>query len=690
MHEDDDNSNNDHNDDAPLLPSHWSSFKDKKRKKANAGGDLCGDGGSCGMMRILPPRILLLALYLMFTLSTFWILDSIKEPTLALLVYNNELGKHQPRAKMASFLVVVLLALVMEAIVRGGRGRRRRRHATRRRGEQDQPRSRLQHCSANAALEKSWEERNLPSSMRDEDDRFDGATNLASSSVCGGRWRKMGTQTSRNFWSRWNRLSDWTRSGDSEGGSGNYRNFDEVYHEYVDDNGDADDDGMGASTSPSTKLSTTAFYVVGVVYIKAFMAVAIALRHHPSFRSSSMVNRHVGHPDPSDEDSSSSSSSSWYYTALGYVFFALVESYGSVSITLFWSFANSHLTLEAAEKHYGSTVALAQAGAIGGSTLVAVLGRRKTNGPYGGPTVEITAHALVGVAAHEGVAVGEIAGAGNTVTPVLIFFACGCIAAGVAVMLLYARLFATPMTQTLPPPATTTLTTTAHYEVVEVTGFENDDNIQRGIGKVNNCGDRNSSRQSQSPIVLVQQPKLDCRVNEYNFGGGGTTTTDASHENNDIFADILGGVYMIYCHDYLQLILAVSVLYEVALTCMHYEMNLLGLDRFGVGSAGASGDIESSSTYGTNMEGSPDNRNGEGITYIQFMGWYGQTVNVLSLFLSFYAFPRLIKNYGLRTTILIFPTVLLLVTIFAFVLFPKPLLLVRVSEHMQGPYVFRA
>jgi hypothetical protein len=341
-----------------------------------------------------------------------------------------------------------------------------------------------------------------------------------------------------------------------------------------------------------------------------------------------------------------------------------------VSITLFWSFANSHLTLEAAEKHYGSTVALAQAGAIGGSTLVAVLGRGRTTGTYGGPAVEATADALVGIAAHEVVGVGGFVGAGNDVTLVLIFVACGCIAAGLAVMLLYARLFAAPMTQKRLPSAMTTSMTTAHCDEVDeirVDGGENDNDNMKGIGRKHDYDHRNRSRQSHSPI------DGDC-----------TITTDVSHENNGTFANLLGGVYMIYRHDYLQLVLAVSVLYEIALTCMHYEMNLLGLDRFGVGGAGASGgkvdhDIESSSAYEVNFEGSPDNRSDEGITYIQFMGWYGQTVNVLSLFLSFYAFPRLIKNYGLRTTIRIFPTVLLLVTIFAFVLFPRNLYFLFVS-----------
>ena len=700
---DDDGSSADAIDRAPLLPPRLSSFADERRRISStahgrgwwAGREPGpgpepepepGRGRGLTMTNALPPRILLLALYLMFTLSTFWILDSIKEPTLALLVRNNELAKHQPRAKMVSFVVVVALALVMEAIVRGGR--RRRRH--RRRGQQQHmqthqrllPRLRHRAADANAALEKSWEDRNLPSCMKDGIDRPDCTAEYAS----GGGWRRMGTSTSRQFRDRWNRLRDWAGRGGAGGGCGGaHRDFEDESDD-DDDVGGGDDDDMGdPASSPPSKISTAAFFVVGIVYIKAFVAVALALRHHPSFRSSSLTM--------SDMDSSSSSSSSWY-TALGYAFFALVESYGSVSITLFWSFANSHLTLEAAERHYGSTVALAQAGAIGGSTLVAVLGRRRGGNADDGPAVEVAADAIVGIAAaHEGAAAvgGNIVfgDTGGNVTPVLIFLACGCIGAGLAVMALYSRLFATAMVHHRPPSMMTTTRIVARYDVddaVQVNGGANNDAyVVRGIEKVDGNDD---DRRRISPMALVvQPPKLDRQDDECDVGGGGVTAANVGHEENDgIFADLLGGVHMIYRHEYLQLVLAVSVLYEIALTCMHYEMNLLGLDRFGVGGVGATGgvvvdhDVGSDSAYERSGEGSPDNnRTDEGITYIQFMGWYGQTVNVLSLVLSFYAFPRLIKIYGLRITIRIFPTVLLLVTIFAFVLFPRNLYFLFVS-----------
>jgi len=195
-------------------------------------------------IKILPLRILLLALYLAFTLSSFWLLDSIKEPTLAMLV-GGELGKHQPRAKMVSFVVVVVLAVVMEWADQLRQRRRRRRQSTAVAGEDHNIADAA--ADVNAALERSWEDRNLPNSMRSDDN------NEAGNSSGHRRWRKMGIRTSK-FWKHFH----WSSYGDS--------------------------DEMERNASSSSKITTLAFYVVGSLYIHAFVTVAVALREHPSFR----------------------------------------------------------------------------------------------------------------------------------------------------------------------------------------------------------------------------------------------------------------------------------------------------------------------------------------------------------------------------------------------------------------------
>lgn len=550
----------------------------------------------CCQTYFLPLRILLLAVYLAFTLSTFWILDSIKEPTLAILV-DGELGKHQPRAKMVSFVVVVAMAVGMEWADRVRQHRRRAMAAERQMRQQQQGGVDDELEGVNEALEKSWADRNLPRSMQDDNG--------------GNKWKRMGIRTSNRFWKhfRWG----------------------------IDDN---NEDEAG---NASSKITTLAFYVVGSLYIHLFVTVAVALRQHPSFRpNNTMLHETDDNTNVATDDLNSETHGDWYYPSLGYILFALIESYGSVSITIFWAFANSHLTLETAERHYGSIVAVAQAGAIGGSTLSAILGSRRR----GEDNVIYDAEGRVDVSVAD-VGSGMEEQNDAQVTPTLIFWACGCIGCGMAIMALYARLFSRPMNPSTPR--------------VLVGGDANNDGVERRAGEDFN-----------PPTVQLKQKPDDSE---------GT----ANNNEGSNFRDLFGGVRMIFRNEYLTLVLAVSVLYEIALTCMHYEMNLIGLDRFGVGiSIVDEFELNDERDYQYTISDNDDhndqnNGSDEGITYIQFMGWYGQTVNVLSLFLSFFAFPRLIKHYGLSFTIRVFPTVLLVVTFSAFVIFPGNLYFLFVS-----------
>lgn len=508
---------------------------------------------ACQKYSPLPMRILLLSLYLAFTLSSFWILDSIKDPTLATLV-DGDLGKHQPRAKMVSFVVVVAIALIMEGV--DTLRRRRARHSIKI----------LRGDDANEELEQSWQDRNLPSDMQ----RGSNA------------WKKMVIVPERI----WKHFRPQHAHADGE---------------------------------QSSKISTVAFYVVGSLYIHFFIAVAIALRQHPSFRPNPIFNDindvamlQTSGLDvyPSSEfhsETISQQGGDVYYPFLGYALYALIESFGSVSITIFWAYANSHLTLEAAERHYGSIVAVAQAGAICGSTMSVLGSRKSNNGMISDGEGRVDA------------SIDSTPESDSQVTPMLIFLACGCIAAGMGIMAVYGQLFSKPMVQDAP-----------ENDVLTV--------------KSSSLADIYTSDQQQ--------------------------TSSGKEESDGVCQDLLSGLYLIFRYEYLKLVLAVSVLYEIALTCMHYEMNLIGLDRFGVGVS-----IQDESTLNDTSS------KHEGITYIQFMGWYGQTVNVLSLFLSYYAFPRLIKHYGLSATIRIFPTFLLVVTICAFVIFPHnlPFLFISLS-----------
>lgn len=592
--------------------------------------DGCDDGSelyeSSTRRRRIPLRIILLALYLSSTLMTFWILDSIKEPTLAILV-NGQLGKHQPRAKIVSFVVVIGIAIGMEymTLVK----KRRRRCGSRGGSSGDEGGSGEEEL--NSMIEQSWKDRNLPMSLQQQQD-----TNNNGGSGSG-MLTKMKIHSSY-YWKK------------------HRHNF--FFHTPTTDT-------TSTQEESSKKMSTMAFYIVGSLYIHFFITMAVALKQHPSFHGGTNTDNNM----LTTEESDNNNSSNWYYPTLGYVLFALIESYGSISITIFWAFTNSNLTLKAAECHYGSIVALAQLGAIGGSTLSAILGRRRKQSEGSGYL-------------DDGDDDDSADGSGAQVTPLLIFLACGCIGIGMAIMGLYARLFPRPMCGS------------DDVAVGMVNNQQDDDEVIDGNEKKrfelqqDNDDEEEIDESGLLPLEIEHSSELHGNISSINCTKEEDTNeiiNNIKNSRSSIIGDLFGGVKMIFRHEYLTLVLAVSVLYEIALTCMHYEMNLIGLDRFGVGISIV--DETTSSTYDNTMNHEEDtttihkddNNGEEEITYIQFMGWYGQTVNILSLFLSYYAFPRLIKNYGLRNTIRIFPTVLLLVTIFAFVLFPQNLYFLFIS-----------
>eukprot|EP00980_Cylindrotheca_fusiformis_P019352 scaffold6638_cov127-Cylindrotheca_fusiformis.AAC.36 len=222
----------------------------------------------------------------------------------------------------------------------------------------------------------------------------------------------------------------------------------------------------------------------------------------------------------------------WYI--VGYILYATVESFGSLAVATFWSYTNATLNLNDAEQYYGTIIAVAQLGAIGGSTMVA---------------------------------------SDHWQAPALLL---------VVSLVILLQLV-------------TMKTYDGRFKPTSV--LANDDEVSS---------------------VLTWQD-----------------------DNATLTKPFWSGIYLIVRHNYVMLILGVSCLYEVALTCLDYQMKLLGWARF---------------------EMKPEVT----MTFSEFMGHYGQVVNLTSLFLSSVIFPFLIRKYGLRITLRFFPTLLLLATIVAF------------------------
>jgi AAA family ATP:ADP antiporter len=91
------------------------------------------------------------------------------------------------------------------------------------------------------------------------------------------------------------------------------------------------------------------FYIFGTFYFGLFSLIA-ALLMHPTL---GLANQQ---PNP--------------MRVLGWISYCSIESFGSVMVSLFWSFANSNISLETAKASYGVMVATAQLGSILGPTVV--------------------------------------------------------------------------------------------------------------------------------------------------------------------------------------------------------------------------------------------------------------------------------------------------------------------------------
>jgi ATP/ADP translocase len=174
-------------------------------------------------------------------------------------------------------------------------------------------------------------------------------------------------------------------------------------------------------------------------------------------------------------------------------------------------------------------------------------------------------------------------------------------------------------------------------------------------------------------IVMVTYDK---RFPPTRPGNAELETTTADHNPSTIDDESIfqmAGIRLILKHNYVLLILGASCLYEVSLTCLNYQMTLLGWSRF----------EETVSTFeGSTKPRSPDTDSTSYISmmsFTQFMGHYGQMVNLCSLLLSSFVFPALIQRLGLKFTLRMFPTLLLCANLIAFVAFPGNLMVLFLS-----------
>ncbi|CAM9979378.1 unnamed protein product, partial [Laminaria digitata] len=105
----------------------------------------------------------------------------------------------------------------------------------------------------------------------------------------------------------------------------------------------------------------------------------------------------------------------------------------------------------------------------------------------------------------------------------------------------------------------------------------------------------------------------------------------------------LNGLKLVLRHQYVGLLFGISCLYEVVLTILDYQMKLLGVEGFRA-TAGEEADEHMAS----------------------LMGHFGQATNSLSLLMSLFGTSLCVRLLGLRRTLRIFPTLLVVAVVSSF------------------------
>mmetsp|Transcript_14452 Transcript_14452/g.20372 ORF Transcript_14452/g.20372 Transcript_14452/m.20372 type:complete len:653 (-) Transcript_14452:188-2146(-) len=298
------------------------------------------------------------------------------------------------------------------------------------------------------------------------------------------------------------------------------------------------------------------FYVFGSFYFCLFSAISFLLMHD----TIGLANQQ---PSPS--------------RILGWISYCSIESFGSVMVSLFWSFANSNFDYKTAKASYGVMVATAQIGSIIGPTVV----NRYAN------VVGVAKIYLVGA---------------------------------LCMLLLQGTM----------------------YMYISIYGV---------------------SERNGAPAADASQP--------------------AKKKEK---AGVLEGLKLFWEFNYVKGIFAISCLFMVEVTIVDYTMKVLARDYFAGEypcEAGMSCYNAVTGEHGMSQESTA--------AFTAFMGLFGQATNTLSFTLSLFGTSAVIRYLGLRTTLLLFPTLCLAVIIFVrlhptlYVVFAAMMMLKACSYALNNP-----
>jgi ATP/ADP translocase len=292
-----------------------------------------------------------------------------------------------------------------------------------------------------------------------------------------------------------------------------------------------------------------------------------------------------------------------YSKELGWISFFVIESYGSMMVAMFWSFTNSIMDLEEAKGAYGLILSIAQTGAILGSTLA-----------LNAKTIGYPSLFLIG---------------SMTSLSVTLFIK------------LYHIVFVDE----------DTVAATSRVR----TWTDDEESVRSLELRITGFG---------SAAAAAAAAATHSASTTYSTDDDDTESVDSHRSHSEEkgavvryfnsftkwfaikFGGFCEGLALIFQHKYVMRIFAVSCFYEIVITVLDYEFKMLG-----AGSLTPSHSAEDNS--------------GDSFKFATLMGRFGQLTNLLTMVVSLFGFSFFVNTFGVRNSLMIFPSLLLSAVIIA-------------------------
>lgn len=329
------------------------------------------------------------------------------------------------------------------------------------------------------------------------------------------------------------------------------------------------------------------------------------------------------------------------HRALGWCIYFTVEGYGSLMVTLFWSFTNSVMDLEEAMGAYGLIIAIAQIGAIFGSTLA-------TNSIHWGiPNLFLFGAVLIYLNSH--------------------------------LIKTYFIVYKKETNYIFHENSLSDKSSDIDSDEEDLEYNNNlNNNSQKQIHQFEISSSGTTTKSSRSFSNLYQSFK------EY-----------VAKEFAKFLTHFGSGLNLIIQYPYMLKLLGVSCLYEIVITVLDYQFKILGAQVTAAEAAEAAskaanhvGSIATTIAFDVVSELSqngeqpyneefsfqedhyfvPHNTTISIEDYTQdasdrfatLLGHFGQLTNVISFLLSFFGFSLIVHKYGIKISLMIFPITLLI------------------------------